>query len=90
MRMSDSWGIQYDTVKELRTLGCSEVRILETEENIVYSIPFDVFFRESRVEDYGDGMQAFCPRSLFTLTAYEKNNIQPTSTKGGDTADTKQ
>lgn len=66
MRIYDAWGIQYDVVSELHKLGCTEIRIRETKENVVYTIPFADFFSKSQVSNFGDGQQAFCPRSLFT------------------------
>ena len=66
MRIHDAWGIQYDTLKDLNG-KCHEIRIKETDEDVVYSIPFAVFFGSSVVEDYGDGLQAFCPRFRFTV-----------------------
>lgn len=68
MRMNDSWGIQLDALNSLHEKGCKEVRILETEENKIYSASFDKIFEEGITEDFGDGMQVFLPRSEWKIT----------------------
>lgn len=68
MKIMDAWAIQYETLEDLDASGCEEVRILETEENRVYSVPFAKLMKEGRVEDFGDGMQVFLPRSQWTIT----------------------
>jgi hypothetical protein len=67
MRMNDSWGIQLDALNKLKDSGCTEIRIWETEENKVYSIPFEKLWKEGQVMLF-DGEQAFLPRSEWTIT----------------------
>lgn len=61
----DAWGIDYEVWQALRG-DCDEIRIKETKDGVVYSIPFDDFGKKAIVENVGEGMQAFCPRSTFS------------------------
>jgi len=67
MRMNDSWGIQLNALNQLNDQKCTEIRILETEENKVYSVPFEKMWKESQTMMF-DGEQAFLPRSEWTIT----------------------
>jgi hypothetical protein len=71
MRNSDSWAIQYDVLKKARDAGCVEVRILEIEENIIYSVSMETLWGQSQVMNWGDGQQAFLPRSKFIKSEYK-------------------
>lgn len=66
MRMNDSWGIQLEALNSLQKAGCTEIRILEQEDNKVYSVPFEKMWKESQVLSY-DGTQAFLPRSQWDI-----------------------
>ena len=66
MRMNDSWGVQLDAINKLREAGCTEVRILEQEENRVYSVPLEKIWKEGTVMHF-DGDQAFLPRSEWAI-----------------------
>jgi hypothetical protein len=68
MRMNDSWGIQLEAVNKLKKAGCTEVRILEVEENKVYSVPLEKIWKEGKVMHF-DGDQAFLPRSQWNIKA---------------------
>lgn len=67
MKIYDAWGVQYDVLTDLKKQGCTEIRIKETKENVVYRISFQDFFEKSHVSDFGDGQQAFCPRQFFEV-----------------------
>lgn len=67
MKMNDAWGIDYDTLVELKQDGCTEMRILDQDENKVYSVPFSDFFGKATTMDWGDGNQAFLPRSEWSV-----------------------
>ena len=68
MRIHDAWGIQFDALNQLHEQGCEEIRILEEEENKVYSTPLETIWKKGTVMDYGDGSQAFLPRSQWKIT----------------------
>jgi len=68
MRKLNAWGIQFDALMELNKQGCTEIRILETEENKVYSTPLEVIWKQGKVENFGDGDQAFLPLSQWKIT----------------------
>ena len=70
MRNTDSWGIQYEAVKKLMEQKCHTVRILETEENIIYTVPLEKIWKEGRVENWGDGDQVFLPRSQWDTEVF--------------------
>lgn len=67
LRKLDAWGIQYDAFTELRNLNCEEIRIKDEDEDRVYAVAFDTIFKKGRVEDLGDGMQVFLPRSEWSI-----------------------
>jgi len=67
MRINDSWAIQLDALNQLHKQGCTEIRILETEENKVYSTPLEKIWKEGTVMHF-DGDQAFLPRSEWAIT----------------------
>lgn len=66
MRLNDSWGIQLDALNKLKESGCTEIRILEEEENKVYSVPFEKMWKEGMVMCF-DGQQSFLPRSQWVI-----------------------
>lgn len=76
MKMFDAWGIDYGVVTELHKQGCTEIRIKETKDNLVYTIPFADFFGKSQVQSFGEGQQAFCPRQLFTIVGKPEPALQ--------------
>ena len=69
LRSLNAWGIQFDTLTDLRDGGCTEIRIKDEEEHKVYAVPFNHFYRTATVENFGDGPQAFLPRNEWTVTA---------------------
>jgi len=66
MKMNYSWGIQLDALNKLKESGCTEIRILEEEENKVYSVPLEKMWKEGTVMHF-DGDQAFLPRSQWDI-----------------------
>ena len=72
MRMNDAWGIQYEVLQELKQKGCTEIRVLDTEDNIVYITTMDTYFSKSQVMNWGDGQQAFLPRGEWNLIEVKK------------------
>lgn len=66
--MYDAWGIQFDALQKLRDEDCEELRFLETEDNKIYSVSLDKLYKLGRVEDFGEGMQVFLPRSEWTIS----------------------
>lgn len=81
MKMFDSWGIDYDTLVDLNKQGCTEIRIKETKEDVVYTIPFKDFFEKSQVANFGDGQQAFCPRQCFTVVGRKEEPLRVRNNK---------
>jgi hypothetical protein len=67
MKIYDAWGIDYDVLLDLKAKGCTEIRVKETKENVVYTISFGDFFGKAHVSSFGDGEQAFCPRQFFNV-----------------------
>lgn len=68
MRKFHAWGIDFDTYADLRG-KCTEIRIRERQDNLIYSIPFEKFSQVARVEDVGEGRQAFCPLEEFSTVS---------------------
>ena len=75
LKMMDAWGIDKSIVVELVSLGAQEIRILDTETDIVYSIPVTTFVDKSVVRDFGDTEQMFLSRHFFT-----KEELVPSGT----------
>lgn len=69
MRLNDSWGMQYDAFSKIKD-HCTEIRVLDTEENKVYTTTYQHMSKHGRVEDFGDGLQVFLPRSEWTVSDY--------------------
>jgi hypothetical protein len=65
MKINDSWGIQWDVLLDLKKQGCKEVRILDIDDNTVYSASLDTLMNKARVENFGDGLQAFLNLDLW-------------------------
>ena len=70
MKNLDAWAIQLDTLQKLNKLECEEIRVLEEEEGILYTVPMQVFWSKSEVFDWGDGQQAFLPREHWQQKQY--------------------
>ena len=70
LRVADAYGIDCNIVEELKTLGCTEVRILETDTNLILSIPFDEFV-EKGFDRNLDGQQKFLPTKYFKIELYQ-------------------
>ena len=68
MRKLNAWGIQLDALMELQKQGCKEIRVLEEEEQKIYSIPLEKIWKGCTVENFGDGDQAFLPISEWKVT----------------------
>lgn len=71
--MFDAWGIQYEALEKLKDEGCTEIRILEEEDDRIYSVSFEKLFKEGQVHHFGDGAQVFLPRSQWTITAHKSS-----------------
>ena len=70
MRNNNSWGIDYNTLKKIRDAGCVEIRILEMEDSIIYSVSMETLWSHATVMNWGDGQQAFLHRENFERTKY--------------------
>lgn len=68
MRLNNSWGVQLDALMKLQKEGCTEIRVLEEEEQKIYSTPLDVIMKTGTVENFGDGSQVFLSLSEWTVT----------------------
>ena len=66
MKKYNAWGVQLDTLTAIRDKGCTEIRILDTENNKIYSVSMEDMWGNSVVENYGDGQQAFLARDYWT------------------------
>ena len=73
MNVLDAWGIDEAIVKKLEKDGCEEIRILETEDNIIYHVPFIAFQEAGFVRDFGYGEQRFLPLDKWNQTPYVNN-----------------
>lgn len=67
MRMFDGYGIDKTIVSKLREAGCKEIRILETDTNVIYSTPFENFELHG-IEKNFDGVQIFIPIKHCIMT----------------------
>lgn len=67
----NAWGIQFDALCSLNNVQCREIRVLDEEENKVYTVPFTTMFREGLVEDFGHGRQVFLGRDKWTVQDYQ-------------------
>ena len=65
MKLNNSWGIQWFVLQDLKKRGCKEVRILDTDDNTIYSASIDTLMTKAQVENFGDGLQAFLNLSLW-------------------------
>jgi hypothetical protein len=67
-KIFDAWGIDSQVVEDLKKEKTEEIRILETTEDVVYSVPLEQFIEHSVEKDFGDGKQLFVSRKFFTAT----------------------
>lgn len=65
MKMFDGWGLDYELLEQLGAAGATEIRILDTDEDIVYAAPIETFMKLGIVRNF-DGQQVFLPRKHFT------------------------
>lgn len=73
MKIFDAYGIDKTIVSKLEKLGCKEIRILETDTNIIYSTSFENFLKNG-IEKNFDGKQVFLSIKHFS----ESNERQKT------------
>ena len=66
LKMMDAWGIDESVIDSLKDHRCEEIRLLDEEHNIVYSIPFDEFRNRGILKDFGESPQLFVSRDFFT------------------------
>lgn len=52
MRVLNAWGLDVEVVDKLRASKCTEIRILDTESQSIYSTPFEVFDNKGFVKDF--------------------------------------
>ncbi|MBX4188185.1 MAG: hypothetical protein KW793_03575, partial [Candidatus Doudnabacteria bacterium] len=65
LRVMDAYGIDAEIVRQLVGIGTKEIRILETDKNIVLSVSFAEFMAKG-VSLVLDGEQIFLPVKYFT------------------------
>lgn len=63
--MMDAWGIESYVIKDLNEkYDCEQIRILETDENIIYVISLDDWNKHA-VERHFESPQQFVSRKYF-------------------------
>lgn len=71
MKKYNSWGIQYDLLQSLKEEGCKEIRVLDEDDEIIYSTDVDTYYKEGIVDNWGDGQQCFLTREKWKQEKYE-------------------
>ena len=64
MKIFDAYGIESSVINEIKD-KCTEIRILETEDAIIYSTTFENFL-EHKIEKDFETLQMFLPVKYFT------------------------
>lgn len=72
MKKFDAWGIDKNAFDELCEKGMKEIRILDTEDDVVYSATPEDYKKEDWVQDLGHGEQMFLRREKFNQKKHEK------------------
>jgi len=69
MKIYDAWGMDESIAQEL--FGkCEEIRILDVEELIVYSVQFETFMQHGFIKDFGNE-QRFLPRKQWETKQFK-------------------
>lgn len=68
----DAWGIDKAIVKQLEAHRCWEIRILDEEHDVVYSIPFTDFKYRGIPQNFCEGTQLFVGREHFKTNKHEQ------------------
>lgn len=76
LKMMDAWGIDKAIIDNLEMQRCKEIRILDEEYDVVYSIPFLDFKYRGIPKDFGEDAQLFVPREHFKITQHEIHTIR--------------
>ena len=66
MKIYDAYGISSNIVVELEKEGCEEIRIKETDTEIIYRTSLDNFIKNG-IERNFDGQQIFLPLKYFEV-----------------------
>jgi len=62
----DAWGIDKSIAHDLRP-KCDTLRLLDTDDNLVYSLPLETMIEKGIEKNFGFGLQLFLPRSYWTV-----------------------
>lgn len=71
LRLMDAWGIDKAVVDTLEHEECTQVRILDEEDGVVYSTSLENFTAHSVQRDF-DTPQLFMSRKYWEVTPKEK------------------
>jgi len=75
MHNMDAWGIDESVLEQLRQSWCERLQVLDTENGVLYEIPFNRFEQNAVIRDFGYGRQAFVSRKFWeTKRNKHKNN----------------
>ncbi len=66
MKMFDAYGVDKRIMLELQKEGCTEIRILETDTQIIYFSSLENFLKNG-IEKNFDGIQIFLPIKFFQV-----------------------
>lgn len=72
MRVLEAWGTDNDVLSKLRGLGCTEVRIMDTDTKNVWSTSFATFYEKGYAKVFGHGTQVFLHKRFWTIKNGEK------------------
>lgn len=67
LRKLNAWGISKSVIQQLVEKRCSEIRIKDSENNIVYFVDLDKFIENAIPMQYDD-MQLFLPLDKWQTT----------------------
>ena len=64
MRKLDSWGFDESIVEDMRG-ECRGIMVHDIEEDITYTVPFEILISRGFTRDFGHKEQRFLPRKFF-------------------------
>jgi hypothetical protein len=69
----DAWGIDKSITYDLRD-KCDVIRLLDTDEDVVYSIPLETMLEKGIEKNFGFGVQLFLPRPYWTAAPKQQSH----------------
>jgi hypothetical protein len=74
LKKLDAWGIDLEVFEKVVEQN-GEIRIFDTENELLYTVKAKVGWEQGRQDDYGYGEQVFIPRSLFSVISYRRKML---------------